>query len=68
MYRFSASLGEIFENGIVQNDLVLHNILVKDVAQSSLSIVESYRSLAIVVVELLDLYSPLFNSGANVNL
>jgi len=55
-------------NDSVQNAFVLNIIGKKDVHLSPLSIGENLRSLAIAVVELLDLRSTLSNSGADISI
>ena len=52
----------------VQNDFVLHIIGEKDVRTPPLSIGKSRRSLAVAVVELLNLHPPLSISGADISL
>ncbi len=52
----------------VQNAFVLHSNGEKYVPLSPLSIGENRRSLAVVVVELLNLYPPLSNSGVDIRL
>ena len=64
-YHFHAFSEKICKNDSVQNDFVLYIIGEKDVRTPPLSIGENRRSLAVAVVELLNLHPPLFNSGAD---
>jgi hypothetical protein len=66
-YPLACFSGKISRTGSVQNDFSLNNIEQKDIRRCPLSDGETRRSLALAVLQLLKLRTPLFNSGADIS-